>query len=103
MLVEILSKHALERISQRNIDKNDIKFVLKFGTRIHNGGALFIFLRHKDIPDEFRIDDKFAKLEGTILVISKDGEHLITAYKNKRGIRQIKKKIKRFVPDKKAA
>jgi hypothetical protein len=103
MLVDMYSKHALERVSQRNIDKDDVRFVLNFGQKIHNGGALFIFLGNKNIPEEYMSDDKFAKLEGTTLVVSKDGNNLITAYKNKKGLRQIKKKIKKFIPYKKVA
>jgi hypothetical protein len=100
---ESFSNHALQRAAQRNIKRDKMEFILQFGQKIHNGGALFVFLGRHDIPDEYQRDDQFAKLEGSILLVSNDGSCLITTYKNKRGLKQIKKKQKRFIPYKKAA
>ncbi len=97
------SRHALQRIAQRNIKKDNIEFIMKFGQKIHNGGALFVFLGKHDIPDEYQRDDQFAKLEGSILLVSSDESCLITAYKNKQGLKQIKRKQKRYIPYRKAA
>lgn len=100
MLTSNFSAHARERNSQRNIAMPDVEFVMRFGRQIHNGGALFVFLGHRDIPDNYRANDRFAKLEGIVLVISNDGRCLITVCKNKRGLRQIKKKCKHYIPKK---
>lgn len=93
-MLEGLSRHAVKRISQRNIRTEDIAFVMRFGRHLHNGGALFVFLGQRNIPDECKADDRLAKLEGTTLVMSKDGSSLITAYKNKRGLKKVLKKCK---------
>lgn len=96
-MFERFSKHAFERASQRNIRGENIEFLLRFGRKIHRAGALFVFLGRHDIPSEYLRDDRYAKLEGTTLVVSNDGECLITAYRNKKALRQIKKKLKRYV------
>lgn len=92
---EQLSRHAIKRLSQRNIHMVDVSFVLQFGIQVHNGGALFVFLGSKNIPTEFQADDRIAKLEGTTLVMSRDG-CLITAYRNKNALREIRKKNKSY-------
>ena len=89
------TRHASMRAAQRNIGIFDMDFVLTYGKRTHSAGALFIFLRKRDIPDEFRTDDRVTKLEGTTLVISTDDNSLITLYKNKGGFRKLRKKSKR--------
>ncbi len=88
-MLERLSRHSAVRISQRNIRAEDIAFVMRFGRHLHNGGALFVFLGQRNIPDEYRTDDRIAKLEGTTLVVSNDGECLVTAYRNKKALRQM--------------
>ncbi|MEK6531077.1 MAG: DUF4258 domain-containing protein [Deltaproteobacteria bacterium] len=93
-MIESFSKHALQRASQRNITWDNVNFIMRFGREIHNGGALFVFLGKHDIPYEYQRDDRFAKLEGSTLLISDDGKCLITTYKNKNGLKQIKKKQK---------
>ena len=103
MLIEKISKHALARVAQRNFHKDEISFILRFGQRIYNGGALFVFLGKHNLPTECLKEDKYAKLEGSTLVISGDGTCLITIYKNKKGLKKIKKKLKRFIPYQKAA
>ncbi len=97
------SAHATEMTAQRNIRAEDVDFVLRFGQLVHNGGALFVFLGGRDIPDEYRADYHFVRLEGTILILSRDGDSLITAYRNKRGLKDIRKKHKWFIPSRRAA
>ena len=97
MLTDMYSKHAQKRSFQRRISENDIAFVLRFGTKIHNGGALFVFLGQRNIPDKYKSDSRIRRLEGTILIMTPDESCLITVYKNKKGIREIKKKCKRYI------
>lgn len=103
MLMNTLSQHALIRASQRNISNEDMQIVLTYGQRLHNGGAILYFLGQRDIPEELKSDDRIMKLEGTTLVISKDGTCLITLYKNKDGLKKLKKKRKWTLPSSEAA
>lgn len=92
----ILSRHALQRLAQRNLRESDIHYVLTYGTRIHNGSAIFVHLGRRDIPqDDMRLD-QYRRLEGTVLVLDPaTGQHLTTAYRNRQsGIKGIKRKAK---------
>ena len=90
-----LSTHALKRISQRGISPEVIKIVLKHGTKIHRAGVLFVFMRAKDIPEGIQ-PSVAERLDGLIVVASSDGSKIITVYRNRKGLKEIKKKLKRF-------
>jgi len=90
-----LTAHAQIRGAQRNITPENIDLVLRYGKELHRTGASFIFLGKRDIPEDLRNDDQMRKLEGTVLIISEDSNHLITCYKNRNALREIKKKSKR--------
>lgn len=84
--------HACLRMAQRGLSQSDIQFVLTYGHKLRRSGSLFFFLGKRDIPVELsRLDNKIAKLEGTLLVLSSDGKELITVYKNRKAIQKIKR------------
>jgi len=97
------SCHAGERCAQRNISPTDIAFVMRFGHLLHTGGAVFVFLGRRDIPDDCLADQHLARLEGTTLVLSREDNSLITAYRNKKALRDIRRKVKWFAPARNAA
>jgi hypothetical protein len=70
--------------------------VLKHGTRVHNGGALFVFMRGKDIPGQVSPGER-ARLEGITLVMVPEQGTVITAYKNRQALKVIKRKQKRHI------
>lgn len=88
--------HAICRQAQRNLSDQDIDFVYAHGRRIHCAGALHIFLAKRDIPRDTLIARRFSHLEGTTLVMNGtlDGAVLITAYRNRRALKQIRAKAK---------
>ncbi len=92
-----ISCHAGRRLAQRNLSDRDVSYVLSHGRLIHRGHARFVHLGRRDIPADHLRDDRIRRLEGTILVLDAySGEHLTTAYRNRRrGIRDIKRKLKR--------
>ena len=91
-----LSAHAAIRQAQRNLSPQDIDFVIEYGQQFNSGGALHIFLRRRDIPNDTPIYQQFAHLEGTILVIARENKRLvlITAYRNRHGLKAIRAKAK---------
>ena len=99
MLINGITEHARQRMAQRNLKEEHIDFVLKYGKVIHNSGAVFVFLGHRNIPAKYKGDDSVAKLEGTTLLMSNSGI-LITPYKNRNALKVIKKKLKRYIPKK---
>lgn len=57
------AEHASTRIDSRNISEEEIKRVLQFGKKKHQGGRILVFYR------------------GMKVVLSGDGATVITAYK----------------------
>jgi hypothetical protein len=91
-----ITLHAARRLAQRNLDPSDVSYVASHGRVHHAAHALFIHLGRRDIPAEDFKDDRFRRLEGTVLVLDPgDGSVLATAYRNRRsGSRNIKRKPK---------
>lgn len=93
------SGHSQLRMAQRNLSESDHDYVLKHGTRLYRFGALFRFLRRKDIPMADRAKPEIARLEGTALVLdSKSGVHLTSWRNRESGFMWIKRKPKRRPP-----
>ena len=88
--------HALNRQAQRNLSDDDVRFVLAHGRRVHNAGALHVFLGGRDIPADKTLAQRYGRLEGTVLVLNcAAGEWtLITAYRNRRGLKAVRAKRK---------
>ena len=87
------SNHALVRMSQNALAQDEIHYVITYGQRLHRAGAVFFYLRKRDIPNWDRLDDRFMRLAGTAVILTKDGRLVITAWRNrKRGLRHIKRK-----------
>jgi Domain of unknown function (DUF4258) len=87
-----LSSHAVTRMAQRNLSTEDVEYVLQYGCRVRSGGALHYFLRSDDIP---RRDRKQAqRLEGTTVLMDRNGQIIITVYRNRRGLKEIRQKVK---------
>jgi hypothetical protein len=97
--VAVISQHADRRLAQRNLSFDDVRYVFTHGRMHHRGKALFVHLGLRDIPPDDRRSDQLRRLEGTVLVLDPvTGEHLTTAYRNRRsGSRDIKRKSKRML------
>jgi hypothetical protein len=97
--VATVSAHASRRLAQRNLNSDDVQYVYAHGRLHHTGKATFIYLGLRDIPREDRRDNRFRRLEGTVLVLDPiTGCHLTTAYRNRqRGSRDIRRKLKRSI------
>lgn len=91
-----VTRHAESRQAQRNLSPEDIEFVWEYGRRVRCAGVLHIFLGKRDIPVEREVARRFARLEGTTLVMDDTWNELvlITAYRNRRGLKQIRAKQK---------
>ena len=98
--VATMSDHASRRLAQRNLTTDDVQYVYTHGRLHHRGKATFVYLGLRDIPEEDRREDRYRRLEGTVLVLDPvTGCHLTTAYRNRqRGSRDIRRKLKRAIP-----
>ncbi|MFC1878920.1 hypothetical protein ACFLZW_03305 [Chloroflexota bacterium] len=87
------SKHALVRMSQNALSQDEIHYVITHGQRFDKAGAMFFYLRKRDIPDWDRLDDRWMRLAGTAVILTKDERLVITVWRNQsRGLRHIKRK-----------
>jgi hypothetical protein len=87
------TRHSAYRSAQRGLTNDEIEYVHHYGTLFHKEGALIVYLREQDIPLTDRNLDWASHLEGTALVIAKDGRLLLTAWRNRRsGLKLIRKK-----------
>lgn len=89
--------HAQQRCAQRNLSTDVLNFVKQHGQKIRRTGVVFYFLGRRDIPERLRSDDRYARLEGTILLVGPDGR-LITTYRNRKAIKTIRRKTKYRLP-----
>jgi hypothetical protein len=100
--IATFSNHASRQLARRNLNWEDVHYVIQHGRTLHSGKALFIHLGKRDIPEDDLRDSAIQRLEGTVLVLDPNtGAHLTTAYRNRRrGIKDIKHKSKRALsPD----
>ena len=88
--------HARRRQAQRNISDEDLQFVLMYGRRHRCAGVTHVFLARRDIPGEKATYQRFARLEGTTLLVDSvpDETIVITVYRNRRASRRIRNKAK---------
>lgn len=91
--MDSFADHAQQRCAQRNVSTDVLNFVKQHGRKIRRTGVVFYFLGRRDIPERLRSDDRYARLEGTILLVGADGR-LITAYRNRKAIKAIRRKTK---------
>ena len=76
---------------------SEIHYVRHYGKPIHRTGVTFYVLRRRDIPVTNLREDRYAKLEGAVVLVGED--EVITAYRNRAAYRQIRKKHKYRLPD----
>lgn len=89
----IFPPHADWRAASRGLNETDIEYILLHGQRIHRDGALFYFLRRRDIPRPDRANQRWARLEGSAVVINQERGMVITVWRNRRrGLKVIRRK-----------
>lgn len=96
MLPMLVTDHARTRQAQRNLSDEEVTFVLDHGQSLRSGGALHIFLGRRDMPSDQEGCRRYQHLEGAVLVLNDMGDApvLITVYRNRRGLREIRRKTK---------
>jgi hypothetical protein len=87
------TRHAQKRMQQRAIRPQDVEHAARFGQVLYAAGAQFIFVGQRDIPRPLRRELDY--LEGLTLVVAPETGRLLTSYRNRDGLRDIKRKLKR--------
>jgi len=89
--------HGKWRMAQRRLNEAEIEYVMLHGVRYRRAGVLHFYLRKKDIPTADRRFDQYSRLEGTVVLLdSRNGAVMITAYRNRRpqALKAIRRKAK---------
>ena len=83
-----ITKHGTRRLSQRGLKLVDIEKVYYYGEVILKQGLSFYFLKKRTIK-RLSLNDK---LEGVVVIVDEAINKIITAYRNKRAFKHIRKK-----------
>lgn len=88
------TRHAQQRMAQRNLSDEEIKYVLLHGQTWHKAGVIIMHLRQKDIPRTNQTDQRCQQLIGATVILSTGNRStVITAYRDRQsGLKQIKNK-----------
>ena len=92
----ILSEHAAQRAARRNLSEDDVRYVLRYGQAYHCANAMLYFLGQRDIPTHDLAVAAKARLEGTLVVTARHWPTVITVYRNRTGLKVIRKKFSRL-------
>lgn len=88
-----LTQHAKLRMAQRNVTWAQLCFILEHGQRLYRAGVCLVYLRRKDIPLKLLTQNQFASLEGTAVVLNRQGTIAMTLWRNRaKGLRHIMRK-----------
>lgn len=88
-----LTIHAACRAARRNIPPAALEYVLTYGRRIQRTGVTFYFLGRRDLPPADRQANWASQLEGTVALMSSDGE-ILTVYRHRKALPTIRRKMK---------
>jgi hypothetical protein len=89
-----LTSHAQARMRQRQFSQADLNYVREFGRLLRRTGICFYFLAARDVPLADRKLPWVQRLVGTTVLASADQAAVITLYKNRNALRDIRKKTK---------
>ena len=87
-----LSRHCMQRVSQRGIQADAIALTLEFGRVYRRQGMLFHVLGKRQLPTAFR--HEWERLRHTVVVLAEEDTTLITAYRSDNPYRKIHRKPK---------
>ena len=85
--------HAEIRMAQRGLSDDALRFVAAYGQITYRTGVKFIFLGRRDIPRQHR--RSHGHLEGLTLVLNPRTHEVITCYRNREALSEIRRKAKR--------
>ncbi|PYS94607.1 MAG: hypothetical protein DMF64_00210 [Acidobacteria bacterium] len=86
-----VSKHAAQRMAQRNLSVRDVEIALRLGHKEYRTGAQFFFLGKRDF--QRGTEKELARLIGTVVVVEADAV-IATVYRNRYALGKIKHKSK---------
>jgi len=93
------SQHARMRSAQRNVSHTEVEYIIAHGKLFRQAGARIYFLYKRDIPKWDLAVDRWRRLAGTAVILTKDGRKVLTLWRNQRhGSKHIRCKPKYSMP-----
>lgn len=88
------TRHAEQRMSQRNVKASEIVLIRDYGVRQHRAGVVSYFLGRRQLA-ALQNAKEYSHLEGTVVICCPKCERVITVYRNReRGIKDFARKSK---------
>jgi hypothetical protein len=89
-----LSRHARQREAQSNLSDRDLELVRRYGVLEHRTGVRFYFVGRREVQRYRHVEPRIAKLHDIVLIVSSDGRMVITVYRNRNALKEIRRKSK---------
>jgi len=89
-----LSRHARQREAQSNLSDRDLELVRKYGVLEHRTGVRFYFVGRREVDRYRHVEPRIAKLHDIVLIVSCDDRMVITLYRNRNALKEIRRKSK---------
>jgi hypothetical protein len=86
------TQHSNKRSCQRGINKDKIIIALEYGKATFKQGLLYYVLGEKDIPAHLQHHKN--KFMNTVVIVSGDSNVIVTCYRSKNAVKNIKLKPK---------
>lgn len=89
-----LSRHARQREAQSNLSDHDLELVRRYGVLEHRTGVRFYFVGRREVERYRLVEPRLAKLHDLVLIVSSDDRTVITIYRNRNALKEIRRKSK---------
>jgi hypothetical protein len=89
-----LSKHARRRGAQSNLSDRDLDLVRRYGVLEHRTGVRFYFVGRREVERYRYVEPRLAKLHDVVMIVSSDDYFVITVYRNRNALKDIRRKSK---------
>lgn len=89
-----VSRHAKQRGAQSNLCDHDLDLVRRYGVIEHRAGARFYVVRKREVERYRLAEPRLAKLHDIVMIVSNDDGTVITVYRNRHALRDIRRKSK---------
>ena len=89
------SRHGRQRAAQSNLSEDDVDLVRRYGVLEHRTGVRFYFIGRREVERYRHVAPRLAKLHDIVMIVSQDGDTVITVYRNRQALKHIRRKSKK--------
>ena len=89
-----LSRHARRRRAQSNLSDRDLDLVRRYGVLEHRTGVRFYFVGRREVERYREVEPRLVKLHDIVMIVSSDDYIVITVYRNRNALKEIRHKSK---------